>query len=136
MPHTVEVLYFQGALFSFLAVPKHDGHRDPDILEIHHEVPRALDWDKLEQFSISPESSNYHTMKVLIFWALQVIIAGHPDNGDVELEPPGAPGQARVPHQHHALQLGVPPVVEVEVAGLHQDLVHVGVDGNLEREHL
>ena len=75
-------------------------------------------------------------MKVLIFPALQVIIAGHPDNGDVELEPPGAPGQARVPHQHHALQLGAPPVVEVEVAGLHQDLVHVGVDGNLEREHL
>ena len=133
---TVKVLYFQVTLLSLLVVPEHDCHRDPDILEIHHEVPRTLDRDKLEQLSISPESSKCITMKVLIFRPSQIIIPGHPDDGDVELESPGAPGQVGVPHQHHALQLGAPPVVEVEVAGLDQDLVHVGVDGNLEGEQL
>ena len=65
--HTVKVLYFQVAIFSFLIVPEHHSHRDPDILEINHEVSRTLDWDKLEQFSISPKSSNWITTKVLVF---------------------------------------------------------------------
>ena len=54
----------------------------------------------------------------------------------MELEPPGTPAQLRVTHQDDTLQLGCPPVVKVEVAGLHQDLVHVGVDGDLEGKHL
>ena len=65
LQHTVEVLYFKVALISFLVVPEHYCHRDPDILKINHEVPRTFDRDKLEQFSISPEASNWITMKVI-----------------------------------------------------------------------
>lgn len=67
LQHTVKVLYFQVALLSFLVVPEDYCHRDPDILEINHEVPRTFDRDKLEQFSISPELSNWNTMKIIIF---------------------------------------------------------------------